>query len=107
MAMEGDGPTEGALVKMDVIVAGTNPVATDMVAAAAMGFEPSEVPTFAWANKAGLGPQKLEEIEVRGEKLENVRRPFAKPRIVTWESIRGVWGFKELARSQPGRPAMC
>ncbi len=54
MAMEGNGPSMGPLVKMDVIVAGTNPLATDMVAASLMGFEPREVPTFAWANKAGM-----------------------------------------------------
>lgn len=96
MAMEGNGPTEGTLVKMDVIVAGTNPVATDMVASSLMGFQPAEVPTFAWANKAGLGPAALEEIEVRGEKPEAVRRQFVKPQIYAWNSIRASWGAKEM-----------
>jgi uncharacterized protein (DUF362 family) len=95
-AMEGDGPTDGTLVKMDLIVAGTNPVATDMVASNIMGFEPAEVPTFAWANKAGLGPAVLDEIEVRGEKLDGVRRMFVKPRINAWNSIRTLWAFKEI-----------
>jgi len=95
-AMEGNGPSQGPLVKMDVIIAGTNPVATDIVAASVMGFETREVPTFAWANKAGLGPAALDEIEIRGEKLENVRRQFAKPTIYTWDSIRGLWGYKEV-----------
>jgi uncharacterized protein (DUF362 family) len=96
MAMEGNGPTEGTLVKMDLIVAGTNAVATDMVASSVMGFEPAEVPTFAWANKAGLGPVSLNEIEVRGEKLDHVRRPFVKPQVYSWDSVRPVWGFKEI-----------
>jgi uncharacterized protein (DUF362 family) len=96
MAMEGNGPSVGKLVKMDLIVAGTNPVATDMVAASAMGFSPGEVPTFAWANRAGLRPETLADIEVRGEPLERVRRLFDKPQILPWKSIRGAWAEKEL-----------
>lgn len=96
MAMEGNGPSNGKLVKMDVIVAGTNPVATDMVAASLMGFEPREVPTFAWANKAGLLPTALDEIEVRGELIERARRAFAKPELVVWEKIRPYWAAREI-----------
>jgi uncharacterized protein (DUF362 family) len=96
MAMEGNGPSLGKLVKMDVIVAGTNPLATDMVAASLMGFEPKEVPTFAWANKAGMKPESLEEIEVRGEPLDRARRPFAKPKLYAWKAIRAYWGTKEI-----------
>ena len=55
-AMEGAGPLDGTPVPMETIVAGANALATDMVAANLMGFDPSEVPTFAWANKAGLRP---------------------------------------------------
>jgi len=96
MAMEGNGPSDGQLVKMDVIVAGTNPVATDMVAANLMGFEPGEIPTFAWANKAGMKPGAIDEIEVRGERLENVRRSFRKPQVFAWNSIRAFWGAREI-----------
>lgn len=96
MAMEGNGPSNGTLVKMDVIVAGADPVATDLVASSLMGFQPAEVPTFAWANKAGLGPATLEEIEIRGEKLEAVRRNFVRPQIQPWNTIRPLWGFKEI-----------
>ena len=96
MAMEGNGPMDGTLVKMDVIVAGTNPVAADMVAAGLMGFEPKEVPTFAWANKAGLKPASLDEIEIRGEALERIRRPFARPQLYAWNAIRPFWGAKEI-----------
>jgi len=96
MAMEGNGPSMGKLVKMDVIIAGTNPVATDMVAASAMGFEPGEIPTFAWANKAGLTPVRLADIELRGDALDQVRRPFQKPFLMKWNNIRPLWGAKEI-----------
>jgi uncharacterized protein (DUF362 family) len=96
MAMEGNGPSDGTLVKMDLIVAGADPVATDLVASSLMGFQPAEVPTFAWAHKAGLGPATLDEIEIRGEKLDAVRRNFVRPQIYPWNSIRTLWGFKEI-----------
>jgi uncharacterized protein (DUF362 family) len=96
MAMEGDGPTGGSLVKMDLIIAGTNPLATDMVTANIMGFEPHEVPTFTWANRVGMQPTSLSEIEVRGEALANVQRPFVKPNVIPWESINEFWGVEEI-----------
>jgi len=99
MAMEGNGPAMGKTFKMDVIVAGTNPVATDMVGASLMGFAPAEVPAFLWANKAGLRPGALDEIEIRGERLDRVRRAFAKPQLQSWNAIRPYWGNRELSRN--------
>jgi uncharacterized protein (DUF362 family) len=96
MAMEGEGPTEGTLVKMDLIIAGTNPLATDMVAAKCMGFEPHEIPTFTWANKAGLKPARLEDIELRGLVPEKVGKRFVRPTVYAWKDIRNVWGAKEI-----------
>jgi uncharacterized protein (DUF362 family) len=95
-AMEGDGPTGGDLVDMGLIVAGTDPLATDMVAAHLMGIETEEVPTFAWAHKAGMTPTTLDEIEIRGEPVSSVRRAFKKPNVVPWTSINKIWGVKEL-----------
>lgn len=96
MALEGDGPsTGGTLVKMNVIIAGTNPLATDMVAASIMGLDPNEIPTFTWAQKKGMKPSMLEEIEIRGEKPERVRRNFVKPNVIAWKTIRNTWGVKE------------
>jgi uncharacterized protein (DUF362 family) len=95
-AMEGNGPGSGQLVPMDVIIAGTNPLATDMVAASVMGFKPGKIPTFVWANKAGLGPQRLDEIEVRGEQVSSVWRRFKRPQLVAWNDIRSTWGVQRI-----------
>jgi len=95
-AMEGDGPWGGTLLPMGVIVAGTNPLATDMVAADLMGFNPSEVPTFTLARKAGLRPERLDEIEIRGESPDSVRRRFVRPQVVPWEVARTVWATREV-----------
>lgn len=96
MAMEGDGPTTGILVKMDLIVAGTNPLATDMVAANCMGFKPREIPTFTWANKAGMKPTRLDDIELRGERPGSIGRKFVKPNIYAWKDIRDSWDVKVI-----------
>jgi uncharacterized protein (DUF362 family) len=95
-AMEGNGPSDGVLVPMDIIIAGTNPLATDMVAANVMGFEPDEIPTFVWAHKTGMRPQSLDEIEIRGEKVSSVRRNFARPQLTSWNAIRSSWGAQEM-----------
>jgi uncharacterized protein (DUF362 family) len=96
MAMEGEGPTDGTLVKMDLIIAGTNPLATDMVTARCMGFRPREIPTFTWANKAGMKPSRMEDIEIRGEQPRDVGRKFVRPNVVAWKDIKDVWGFKVI-----------
>ncbi|MBN1820425.1 MAG: DUF362 domain-containing protein [Prolixibacteraceae bacterium] len=95
-AMEGNGPAEGDLVKMDLIIAGTNPLATDFVAANIMGFEIDEIPTFNWAVKSGMKPVGLDEIEVRGERIDDVKRKFKRPQIYPWNAINKVWGMEEI-----------
>ena len=95
-AMEGNGPSAGELVKTNLIIAGTNPLATDMVAAHVMGFHKTEVPTFTYAIQSGMSPSALSEIEIRGERLEDVRQKFKKPDIVAWNDIKNFWGAKEI-----------
>ena len=85
----GEGPwieNTFSLVEPGVIIAGKNPVATDAVATAAMGFNPDaaayETPFvssdnhLALACKNSLGTNHLEEIELLGAKLEEVTYPF-------------------------------
>ena len=96
MAMEGNGPTDGTVLKMDLIIAGTNPLATDMVAANIMGFEPDEVPTFNTAFTIGMKPNTISDIEIRGERIADVKRKFVRPNVVPWTSISQFWGTQEL-----------
>jgi uncharacterized protein (DUF362 family) len=92
MAMQGQGPTVnggGQLLKIDLIIAGTNPLATDMIAASIMGFRPEEISTFVWAWKAGMRPKNLNEIEIRGENLQDVGKHFLRPTVYPWTAISG------------------
>jgi uncharacterized protein (DUF362 family) len=73
VGMEGRGPVDGTPVQMNLIIAGTDPVATDATAARVMGFNPYEIKHIKKAYERGLGKS---EAEVVGEKLEAVRRTF-------------------------------
>jgi uncharacterized protein (DUF362 family) len=95
-AMEGNGPSDGELVDAKLIIAGTNPLATDMVAAHLMGFDTSEVPTFTLAIESGMKPADLEEIEIRGESPSKVQMAFTKPDIIPWSEIKGFFGAEEV-----------
>lgn len=75
VAMEGRGPTDGTPVQMDLIIAGTDPVAADAVCCRIMGIDPSQVKHIRKASEKGLG--RL-EAEILGEKIETVTRPFKK-----------------------------
>lgn len=74
IAMEGRGPSGGTPVKMDLIIAGKDVVATDATAARVMGFEPMEISHIRRAHEKGLG--NIDDIEVLGSKLEDVARVF-------------------------------
>jgi uncharacterized protein (DUF362 family) len=73
VGMEGEGPVDGTPVQMNLIIAGTDVVATDATAARIMGFNPYEIKHIRKAFEKGLGSS---EAQVLGEKLETVKRPF-------------------------------
>ena len=74
VGMEGRGPSGGTPVKMDLIVAGKDVVATDATASRVMGFDPMEVAHIRKACEKGLG--NINAIELLGAKLEDVTRMF-------------------------------
>jgi uncharacterized protein (DUF362 family) len=69
-----------------LLIGGKNPVATDAVAVAAMGFDPTaEYPNVPFlradnhlniAYQLGLGPNRLADIEVVGANLDDVKTEF-------------------------------
>ncbi|MEM3770019.1 MAG: DUF362 domain-containing protein [Candidatus Bathyarchaeia archaeon] len=71
--------TSGNPVKMDLVIAGADPVAVDTVGAAVMGVSPTKVKHLVLAEKKGLGTCRLENIEVVGEPIERVKRKFHRP----------------------------
>ncbi|HDN01683.1 MAG TPA: DUF362 domain-containing protein [Candidatus Bathyarchaeota archaeon] len=69
----------GSPVQMDLIIAGANMVAVDAVAAAVMGINPKRVKYLELAEERGLGTASLDEIEVLGERIEDVKKKFKLP----------------------------
>ena len=81
LAQEGDHAADGRTVEMGLVMASRDAVALDAVAGAVMGLEPDEVDTTRIAGEEGLGEADLAKIEVVGESIEAVRRPFARPDV--------------------------
>jgi uncharacterized protein (DUF362 family) len=84
----GEGPWIKSLAPIEpgVLIAGKNPVATDAVATAVMGHDPmGDYPNSPFvradnhiklAAQAGLGTNRLDEIEVLGSQIAEVRTQF-------------------------------
>lgn len=76
LAAEGQGPTYGSPVGMNVILAGRDVVAVDAVCAYIMGFNPSAIPTIRFASLNKLGESDLTKIQVKGIQMNSVKRKF-------------------------------
>ncbi|MBD3194837.1 MAG: DUF362 domain-containing protein [Candidatus Lokiarchaeota archaeon] len=81
LCQEGNGPTRGDVVKMDLILTGYDPVALDTVACEIIGFNPEEVLYINKAAEKGLGTKNLDKIEILGENIKDVYRKFERPKI--------------------------
>lgn len=81
VALEGDGPNlpPGKSKPLGLLVAGCDGLAVDSVCAKIMGIDPVKVKHLRLAYQKGLGVIDLEEIEVRGEEIEDVATPFELP----------------------------
>lgn len=68
--------TSGNPIEMDLVIAGTDPVAVDAVGAAVMSIQPTDVKHLVLAEKKGLGTADLNKITILGENIEKVKRKF-------------------------------
>jgi hypothetical protein len=57
-----------------------------------MGFESSEIDTFLWAWKAGMTPSAIDEIDIVGESLGDVKKHFKRPRVIPYTAIKDWYG---------------
>ena len=80
-AIEGFGPESppGKPVQIDLIIAGRNNLAVDMIASAVMGIDYKTVRHLKNAVLIGLGPKKIDEIDVSGKSVSEVMRKFERP----------------------------
>jgi len=75
-ALEGPGPTSGTPVRMDLTIAGKDPIATDATACRVMGINPEEIYHIKRAYEKGFGEIDEARIKIVGNKLKEVTRKF-------------------------------
>jgi uncharacterized protein (DUF362 family) len=73
--------TSGNPVKMGLVIAGIDPVSVDSVGAAVMGVSPETVNHLRYAENKGLGTRDLNQIEVVGQKIDDVMKKFRRSPI--------------------------
>jgi uncharacterized protein (DUF362 family) len=74
--MEGNGPNSGLPVPSRVAIASTDYVAADRVGVECMGINPDWVGYLGYCGRTGVGRYDLAQIDVRGEKVADVKRPY-------------------------------
>ena len=99
VGMEGDGPRNGTPCKGNILLAGTNGFAVDMVMAEMMGFRGDKLPVAAQALRQGLVPLRA-EITVTGS-AQNTRLSFREPKNMSaldtvLPKWLAAWGQQQL-----------
>ncbi len=110
-AMEGNGPAGGRPRNAGLVLASTDSVALDAVAGDIIGYRPGQVMTTAFAAMRGLGVDRLGEIDVRGEKLEQAaiddfRRPSSGRRKWLWRITPSVLTRHIIKNMTPQYPVV-
>ncbi|UCH37414.1 MAG: DUF362 domain-containing protein [Candidatus Bathyarchaeota archaeon] len=97
VAMEGKGPTFGTPKKMNLLIIGNDPVATDAVASRVMGFDPHDVPHLWTVAQRGLGEIESKSINTIGEPIEQVQSRFKFIPTRSFYFMRSSLKFHRLA----------
>ncbi len=92
VAGDGAGPRTMIPKVQNVILASSDSVAIDAVAAKLMGFDPMEIPYLRMATEMGLGEGRIKEIEIVGEPIDNVNFGFQTRKSLV------IWGDQMLRR---------
>lgn len=89
VCLEGNAPKSGRPKVVDLILASSDIVAVDTIAAKIMGFEPDKIKSITNCAKAKLGQCELDKIEILGEDINKINLNFmpAKHNIVSWVEL--------------------
>ena len=74
--MEGNGPHAGTPVPHRIAIASTDYIAADRTGLEAMGIDPEWVGYLLFSYQIGLGQYDLNKIDIRGQKLADVKRKY-------------------------------
>ncbi|MBD3183430.1 DUF362 domain-containing protein [Candidatus Poribacteria bacterium] len=79
VGMEGMGPASGTPVNCNLLLAGKDIVGVDSAASFLMGIQPEEVMTIKRGYQAGLGDMNLDNIQITGDKLDDLKMNWKRP----------------------------
>jgi hypothetical protein len=96
----GPGPRTMKPEIKNLILASPDPVAIDAVSAKLMGFDPMNIEYIRLAHEQGLGKGRIEEIEIIGEKIENINWHFQVGHNPATKFVSVFWftGWKRLQK---------
>lgn len=108
VGMEGNGPTGGTPKEFDVILAGTNPHAVDLVACSLIGFSADKIPTLADAVSRGLCPHDVSDVEITGEGIDGKKIKIKAPDSVSLDFVADLPAFLRvpIGKMLTPRPAI-
>jgi len=114
VAMEGQGPSAGRPRPLGLLLASASAPALDVVATRIVGLLPARVTTLAPAAARGIGPASPDEVEVVGERIEDVAvsdfEPPAAARILPapgWAAGFMQRWFSSRPEPDPGTCVRC
>jgi hypothetical protein len=79
IGLEGDGPIAGIPKRLDLIVGGTNLVASDAVMCKIMDFDPLDSGLIRNMYERKMGPIEMDRIQLSGIPLDQARNPYRPP----------------------------
>ncbi len=85
-----DGDIITNLVRMNMIVAGADPVAVDHVCTRLMGMNPDDIEHITLAEMVGLGTNNPDNIEIVGADFEATKRRFKKSKSTQGDFGQGI-----------------
>jgi uncharacterized protein (DUF362 family) len=82
VAMQGQGPIRGQPYPLGFLIAGTEPIACEVVCGRLIGIEAGELPMVRTAEKMGFGQSQWSEIEIAGDDFGPfVRKDFQRAQL--------------------------
>jgi uncharacterized protein (DUF362 family)/ferredoxin len=109
IAMEGNGPSDGLPVRMDTIIAGTDPYLIDMVCAELVGMPYKEVAYLKVAEELGMITSKHREA-LENLDLSDFKRDLLKPDVPLLVRVvcdPRLQKYFQMLRHAPGLYAFC
>lgn len=102
--MEGRGPVAGKPKKSDLIIASSDVIAADIVAARVMGFDPFDIKHISFAMEMASRPYTWGDINILGTPVTKAVTPFEAATPTRLEANPYVNRLKHMIRGNPLYP---